>query len=547
MHTENASQLLSPSFAPAFSPAGRDHPLGRAGYPSWGALRWLFLCRVLVVAGLMLVFAPPGADPLVPRADSALAWSVLLGYGCFVLLSGLALYLRWPSRENQVHLAVFVDIVALTLLMHAAGGVASGLGVLLAVSVAAGALLMEGRISLLYAALATLAVIAEHTYGQLAGAMPTAAYTQAGLLGVMFFAVALLAHVLYRRVHDVEELAARRKVDIDDLSKLNEFIIQNMSTGVMVIDGERQLRLMNQSARDLLDIPDAPPGTELRKLTPQVADWLEEHVRPNAPQGGVVMAGDREVKPTRQLLGDYRAAGVLLYLRDNQELSREAQQIKLASLGTLTASIAHNIRNPLSAISHAGQLLAEAQGLSDDDRHLLDIIRRNSGRIDEIVSSVLQLSRRNQVEPRMLDLVAWTEELGSELREGHGLGEDFLQIECAEPPIVVEADTRHLHQIVANLCENAIVHGGTPDRPAHIRLRALRDPDRHRALLEVCDDGPGIDEETAREMFAPFYTTRSTGTGLGLYIARELAETNGVQLSYHPVVPNGSCFRLEFP
>jgi two-component system sensor histidine kinase PilS (NtrC family) len=507
----------------------------------------LFLFRVLVVAVLMLVFAPSSGDPLVPRADTSLAWWILLGYASLVLLSGLALSLRWPQRENQVHLAVLIDIVALTLVMHAAGGVGSGLGVLLAISVAAGALLMEGRISLLYAALATLAVISEHTYGQLMGVMPTAAYTQAGLLGVMFFAVALLAHVLYRRVRDVEELAARRKVDIDDLSKLNEFIIQNMGTGVMVVDGERQLRLMNQSARELLEIPEAPPGTELRRMSPQLADWLEEHVRPNAPQGGVVMAGDRVVKPTRQLLGDYRAAGVLLYLRDNQELAREAQQIKLASLGTLTASIAHNIRNPLSAISHAGQLLAESQGLCDDDRHLLDIIRRNSGRIDEIVSSVLQLSRRNQVEPRMLDLVAWTQELGAELREGHGLAEDYLQVETGEPPIVVEADPRHLHQIVANLCENAIVHGGAPDRPVHIRLRAHRDSDRHRALLEVCDDGLGIEGETAREMFAPFYTTRATGTGLGLYIARELAETNGVQLSYHPAVPHGSCFRLEFP
>ncbi len=547
MDIQNPSQVLHPGFPPAFAVAPRDQPWGRSGHPSWAALRWLFLFRVLVVAALMLVFAPSSGDPLVPRADTSLAWWILLGYASLVLLSGLALSLRWPRRENQVHLAVFIDIVALTLVMHAAGGVGSGLGVLLAVSVAAGALLMEGRISLLYAALATLAVISEHTYGQLMGVMPTAAYTQAGLLGVMFFAVALLAHVLYRRVRDVEELAARRKVDIDDLSKLNEFIIQNMGTGVLVVDGERQLRLMNQSARELLEIPEAPPGTELRRMSPQLADWLEEHVRPNAPQGGVVMAGDRVVKPTRQLLGDYRAAGVLLYLRDNQELAREAQQIKLASLGTLTASIAHNIRNPLSAISHAGQLLAESQGLCDDDRHLLDIVRRNSGRIDEIVSSVLQLSRRNQVEPRMLDLVAWTEELGAELREGHGLAEDYLQVETGEPPIVVEADPRHLHQIVANLCENAIVHGGAPDRPVHIRLRAHRDGDRHRALLEVCDDGPGIDEETAREMFAPFYTTRATGTGLGLYIARELAETNGVQLSYHPAVPHGSCFRLEFP
>ena len=256
--------------------------------------------------------------------------------------------------------------------------------------------------------------------------------------------------------------------------------------------------------------------------------------------------GDRELKPSRQLLGDYRAAGVLLYLRDNQELIKEAQQIKLASLGTLTASIAHNIRNPLSAISHAGQLLAEAKGLSADDRHLLDIVRRNSGRIDEIVRSVLQLSRRNQVDPQLIELVAWLEELSDEFRESHGLRDDHLRLELEPPPISVEVDPRHLHQMFANLCENALLHGGSPDRPAQVLVRAGRGQGNDKAWIEVRDDGPGIDDETAREIFTPFFTTKTSGTGLGLYIARELCETNGIRLHYERIQPHGSCFRLVF-
>jgi two-component system sensor histidine kinase PilS (NtrC family) len=516
---------------------------GAYRFTAWGAPRWLFLVRLLMVAVLALVFSPLSPSPLAEGVEPRLAWVVLSAYGILVLLSGLSLYARWPSRQNQVYLALFVDIVAFALLMHAAGGVESGLGVLLAVAVAAGALMMEGRLSLLFAALATLAVITQQIVAHLEGAAPASGYTHAGLLGVLFFTVALLAHLLYRRLHAVEALAARRQVDIDDLSKLNDYIIQNMGTGILVVDGERRLRMMNQAARDLLGTPDPPPGAALRRLSPAVADWLDTHVQPWAPQGGMIQAGERELKPSRHLLGTTRANGVLLFLRDNQELIREAQQIKLASLGTLTASIAHNIRNPLSSIAHAGQLLGESETLGQDDRHLVEIIRRNSGRIDEIVRSVLQLSRRNQVEPRLLDLVPWLLDLCSEFRESHGLGTENLQLRARQSEILVEVDPRHLHQIVFNLCENALIHGGTP---AHIQVRVAVGLGPDKAVLEVRDEGPGIAEDTVREMFDPFYTTRAGGTGLGLYIARELAETNGIRLQYERLQPRGSCFRLSF-
>ncbi len=223
---------------------------------------------------------------------------------------------------------------------------------------------MEGRLSLLFASFASLAVITEQTYALITGQAMSASYTQVGVLGLMFFTVALLAHVLYRRVRLTEELAARRKVDIDDLSKLNEFIIQDMAIAIgrVVIDGERKVKLMNQAARDMVNIPEPAPETSLKEVCADLEDWLLDHIRPTAPQMEVIRIGNRELKPARQHLGYFRAAGVMLYLRDNQGLIKEAQQIKPASLGTLTASIAHNIRNPLSAISHAGHTPASSWG-----------------------------------------------------------------------------------------------------------------------------------------------------------------------------------------
>ncbi|MTW21647.1 sensor histidine kinase [Allochromatium palmeri] len=515
-------------------------------YPSWGALRWLFLFRLLMVVGLVLAFSPAATDPALARSNTQLAWNVLVVYALLVLISGAGLSLRWPPRINQVQLAIFVDILAYTALMHTAGGVTSGLGILLAVAVAAGALMLEGRLSLLFAALASLAVISEQIYSTMLGGSRAISFTQAGLLGLLFFTVALLAHVLYRRVRSAEALAARRQVDIDDLSQLNEFIIQSIGTGILVADGAQRLRRINAAALNLLGARHVKPGITLQNLSAELGRWLASQIRTTAPREGRLAIANREVWVSLKRLGQDCANGVVIYLRDGQEAEREAQQIKLASLGTLTASIAHNIRNPLSAISHAGQLLSEGPTLSDEDRHLLDIVQRNSARIEETVRSVLQLSRGSQIEPRPIELAAWTLAFAEDFREQHGLDETGLHVLIEAPPLDIETDPRHLHQILANLCENALVHGGRPDEAAHIQLRLGRRAAPDGIYLEVQDAGPGIDPTTVRDIFNPFFTTKSQGTGLGLYIARELAESNGIRLTYAAARPHGSRFILTF-
>jgi len=531
-----ASALARPSMSPSL-PSPRLLSPGR--YPTWGALRWLFLVRLLMVVGLTLAFSPGLPDPMMARADTEFAWNVLLAYAVAVLASGLSLYGQWPGRLNQVYLAVFVDLSAFSLLMHAAGGIASGLGLLLVVAVAAGALTMEGRLSLLFAALASLAVIAQQTHATLSGDPP--AFTQAGLLGMLFFATAIASQLLYRRIRAAEALAERRQIDLDDLANLNNFIIQNIGMGILVADARRRPRLMNQAARELLGIDGKRAQASLATLAPALAHWLELHVPPYSPAEGLVRCGDRELHVSLKRLGGTRADGVILYLRDDREVRAEAQRIKLAALGTLTASIAHNIRNPLSAISHAAQLAAEAPYLKAEDLHLIDIIRRNSARIEETVESVLQVSRRDCIRREPLALADWLGDFCREFREHHGLAPERLRLHDAAPGCLVEADPRHLRQILANLCENALIHAG----PAPcIDIRLGREPPGD-PLIEVMDDGPGIGEDIRAEIFNPFFTTRVNGTGLGLYIARELADSNGIALDYQRREPQGSCFRLR--
>ncbi|MBK1693771.1 two-component sensor histidine kinase [Chromatium weissei] len=510
-------------------------------HPTWCALRWLFLFRCLILLGLIWVFSSPYMAPVISQGDARISRFILWSYALLMLIGGLSLFRQWPKRVQQVQAAIFIDIVIYTLLMHSAGGIASGLGILLAVAVAAAALMMEGRLSLLFAAIASLAVIAQQSYSALQDRPLATTFTQAGLLGLLFFTVAVMAHVLYRRLRSAEALAARRKVDIDDLSKLNDFIIHSIHTGILVVDGERRLRLLNQAALDVLEVKRFRRGVALAALSPELDRWLASC---NVPTEWLLHHNHRDIRVSPKSLGVDRGSGVILYLRDNQEVMKEAQQIKLAALGTLTASIAHNIRNPLSAMTHASQLLAENSALTDDDRHLLDIIRRNGARIEDTVQSVLQLSRRHQREPVLLMLSTWLEEFAAEFCERHDLDCATLQLRLHSAALTVNVDPRHLHQILANLCENALLHGQQLGQPPLIVMRTSEIAET--VQLAVCDVGAGIAPAVVNEIFNPFYTTKTSGTGLGLYIARELAETNGISLTYTPNLPRGSCFLLVF-
>ncbi|NBC15295.1 MAG: two-component sensor histidine kinase [Gammaproteobacteria bacterium] len=514
------------------------------------ALTWLFLYRLVLAALLLLLFSYPVAQPWLGTSATVDAARIALGlHGLSILAGGLMIGAQRPSRAHQIQIAIFLDIAVYTLLMHLAGGVASGLGLLPAIAVIAGAILMEGRLSLLFASLATLAVMTQQLYSQLYDGTQSGTYTQAGLLGLTYFAVALLAHVMTRRLRETERLAARRKVDLADLSRLNEHVIQRMSMGVVAIDGERRLLLLNNAARRLLGAPQAQPGDSLFLLAPTLRDWFLERLRDGSDgeqDDTLVQIGDNEVLPSLRLLGQGRAYGALIYLRDRRELVRQAQEMKLAALGRLTASIAHNIRNPLSSVTHAAQLLGESEHIDAADANLLEILQRNALRIDETVTSILQLSRRHAAERNDLDLAAWLREFADEYRESQPERAARMRVVAATSPLPLRVDARHLSQILRNLCDNAFKHGTRDGAPPQVVLRAARDGRTGTLQLDVMDTGPGIPPENRRQIFEPFFTTSVSGTGLGLYIARELAEANGIRLEYIPAELTEGRFRLTF-
>jgi two-component system sensor histidine kinase PilS (NtrC family) len=236
----------------------------------------------------------------------------------------------------------------------------------------------------------------------------------------------------------------------------------------------------------------------------------------------------------------------MMMIDDEAALAEQAQRLKLASLGQLTASIAHEIRNPLGAIGHATQLLAESPGLGSGDQQLMGIIRNNVHRVNEVVENVLQLSRRDRARPITTELRRWLEPLLDDFRRSHHLREDQVALAIDPPDTAVLVDPSQMGQVVAILLDNAAAHFAR--EPAQLRV-SVEGGETAAAgrYLDVRDNGPGIAAEALDRIFEPFYSTRHHGTGLGLYIARELGETNQVRLEYFPNTGGGSCFRLSFP
>ena len=533
---------------PAPSPSAAVAPEANH-VPGDGSHLHLYLVyRVALGVALLLVYFAVDRGPLGTYLPQVFTVAVHL----YMVVATLALvaHLRGVGDPGKLgQLAVFLDIALITVMMHASGGVQSGLGMLIAVSIALGSIGLVGHTALLFAAIASLAVLTERIYSHMVNAFPETAYTQAGLLGVSFFAMALLAHLLGRRAVESEQLATQRGFDLANLAQLNDFVIQQMRAGILVIDEQETIQVMNEAAWVLLGMPVAMrhyPLTEASlPLASQYHDWLRE---PGAGRDDFrATSGGRDLRASFTSIGERENTGTLIVLEDTARLTAEAQQLKLASLGRLTAGIAHEIRNPLGAISHAAQLLDESPQLPPPDRRMIEIIRHNSQRVNEVVESILKLSRQDNPHPKPLMLAPWLKDQIADICQTHRFGPEQIQEEIEPEGTTVFADPGQLRQVLDVLCDNALHHFDREPGQLNIRMVGGITPESGGPFLELRDNGPGIEKAAQRNLFEPFFTTRNEGTGLGLYIALQLCQANHIRLEYLSQPRGGSCFRLSFP
>jgi len=456
-----------------------------------------------------------------------------IAYIIFSLLSFAAVIPRKPYFTVQLTVQICADILFIVLLMHASGGVGSGLGLLLLASLAAVGLISRGRLTLFFAALATIAVLAEHTYQVVFQYGSTSQFAQAGLLCIGFFATGWLAHSLAKRAVAIEAIAAQREVDLANMAQVNQLVIQDMQDGVLVVDEHGAIRQINGRAEAIL----GPLRGRLREVlltdyAPTLAARLEKWRRdPKADFEPLRTVLTHKPTAARFVpVGISRNVGVVIFLEDLSRIQQQAQQLKLASLGRLTANIAHEIRNPLSAINHATELLLEETGLRGKSHaRMLQIIHDNTQRLDRMVQDVLKLNRRDQATREHFRLDEYLRTFVSEFSEIEKIPGDIILIDMKADPTVA-FDRSHLNQVMWNLCRNALRY--CRKQPGSILLRVRPGPRQGTIGLSVIDDGTGVAEALHGHLFEPFFTTASSGTGLGLYIAREICEANGATLEY---------------
>jgi two-component system sensor histidine kinase PilS (NtrC family) len=368
---------------------------------------------------------------------------------------------------------------------------------------------------------------------------------QVGTLGALCFAAALLVQGLIRRLEVSETLAEQRASEVVGLEALNSLILQRMRTGILVVDDLRRIQLANHSALKLLD-HGALEGRSLDQDFPELVErlqlWLNNPTL--RPQSLRIDSNGLELQPSFIALERSPRQQTLIFLEDLAQIAQQAQRLKLVALGRLTASISHEIRNPLGAISHAAQLLQESEELNSADRRLTQIIQDHSQRMNRVIENVLQLSRRQQTVPQRLDLKPWLEQFVAEAREA-ATETRQLHLSIAPGDFRTLMDPNQLTQILDNLLRNAWRHSAQINAQAQVWLELFLDPHSQLPTLEVRDNGPGVPAPAQAHLFEPFFTTSPQGTGLGLYLSRELCESNQARLDFKPR-QGGGCFRITF-
>ena len=519
---------------------------------TWRVLVTLNTFRLLIsIALLGLFFAGDNPHFFGDKNPTIFAASAA-GYLVFAIFSAVALRQRWVAANVIGSTQLLVDIVVIVILMHASGGISSGLGGLLIIFIGAGSLILPIQYPTILAAIATFAILGEQAFSQFAGLDVPPNYRAAGILSGVVFAIALATQPLARRIQASEALARQFGVDLKNLSELNEYIVQHLRESIVVIDEDDAIRLINSSAIRLIgsnnSVAGVPLASEFEPLATYIANWRNDLSLSSHPELTHITEGD-SARITAHLApldkDGLRAGPILIFLEDVSLMNARVQQSKLASLGRLSASIAHEIRNPVGAMSHAAQLLGETQGLTEDDVRLTEIIRTHSGRVSHIIDNVLQLSRRESGRPERLSLDSWMRDFGEEFVSTVELQEGEFTINVVDDDIEVRMDRSHLRQVLWNLCDNAVKYASETGG-IMIEIRVGRIKGQGRPYLEVLDCGLGIDKATADKIFEPFFTARSGGTGLGLYISRELCELNRATLVYVDRSGGGSIFRIVF-
>ncbi|MDV3505357.1 sensor histidine kinase [Marinobacter sp. M-5] len=476
------------------------------------------------------------------------SYFALNGFMALIMLAG------FHPQQRHITLSVLLDILIMHALLLASTGITNGLANLVIVSVAAGNILTPSRMGTFYAALAAICSLGISGWAVLAFGESADDIVRAGSLGILYFAAAFILQNISKRMLRSEELASSRARSIAELEQINRQIIQRMRTGILVLDRYGQIRLANAAAEELLfgAVAGYSDNANRGRILPQplrlgLEAWLKDPLRKVEPFQASSTSPLLQVNFTQ--LDQDRGDHILVFVEDMSKVTQQAQQMKLASLGRLTAGIAHEIRNPLGAISHAAQLMEESTHLDTSDRQMLDIIHRHSRRVNGIIENVLDLSRRRAANSELINVGEWLEQFRREYvqtQSQNPQSDAEIELELDNTLAAARFDKSQIEQVLINLCDNGLRYSEQHSGRRYVHLHAGAIAGGARTYLDVRDIGPGISADNRASVFEPFFTTDKRGTGLGLYLARELCEANQAHLSLVEDDKPGCCFRITF-
>ena len=517
----------------------------------WSPLRLYCIYR-LILAGILLTFSIKDISSVeIGNSQSHIfSISVNVYLGLTLLSVFLSLY-RKPSSTKQLYINSFIDIVFLLSVVYTSNGLSSGLGILILLPVILPNVLNPGQISLLLSATTVLALMGLQGFMQTQIKDGSFEVFHTGVLSLFIMVISWVAGSWFERASITAEIAKRRGIDLKNLSQLNQSILDQLQTGIIVLDHNAAIQHLNPTAWDMLGQPDDWRSHQLKDYAPELSNHLEfwkANVAPKVASYDLRHWKSTEFTLRLSQLGIRNQGVVLMYIEDTRIQREKQQDVKMASLGQLTANIAHEIRNPLGAISHAAQLLSESPDLDKADERMIQIIQANSKRMNGTIESVLNLSRKSNPKRENIRLKLWLNEFINDFVMQSSVTKKQIGLFLDMPDASIQFDPTHLHQVMWNLCRNAEKYARENVSELTIDIQGTHPSYTRDIVLSVIDNGKGVPDKNIERLFEPFFTTSSQGegTGLGLFMARELCLSNSASLEYIKLPAGGSCFRLIF-
>lgn len=490
---------------------------------------WYGVYRIIVLAILLIIYSAQNSSLRFIPLGVAPLFLILFGYFFWILIQFIY-YAGGVEAKRQQALFNFalIDIVFFTLLSICAPNNYYVNSISLVMLFVINLVIPAPRVFILIA----LAIIGSTLPAWVAFfgfIRPNIGVGNIGMSVVGIITASILGRIVVGHLGQLQNKAVSQDLRLYNLDKVTQMVVNELNTGCMVFDDDYNLVYINQSSLKLLNLNNEIED-ELKK---SYADFMKQLKEPKVTE--FRYACNQTVVLSRKktlLLENTKASWTFVFLEDESEINARVQRSKLQELGQLSASIAHEIRNPLATIVQANDLLTEANEM--EKKRLIELISNQANRINHIIKSILMMARQKEVDRHSLVLIDVLHEmLYGELSHLR----DVVKIEV-DASLTIYFDETHLRQVVVNLIENANRHNNW-DKSNHILCKAYRY--NGKAVMTVIDSGEGITEPN--KLFKPFYSTGSKGTGLGLYLCKILCETNKAHLEYQKLA-DGTCFSL---